>query len=52
MKGNDKNSCLSCKIISVCSLIGIGAYLIHQGRLQKSSSKYILFAMGGGKVNT
>lgn len=52
MQGKDKDYCLSCKLISVFSMIGIGAYLVHQGRLQKSSAaaKYTLFALGGGKT--
>jgi len=41
-----KESCLSCKVISVGSLLGIGGYLINKSKSQPPVSKYSLFAIG------
>lgn len=44
---SEVNDCLSCKVTSTVTLLSIGAYLIYQGRIQKSS-KYGLYTMGTG----
>lgn len=43
-----RENCLSCKMISVCSLLGIGGYLIYRGKSQTPASKYSMYAIGTG----
>lgn len=48
MKEKETEPCLSCKIISVGCFLGIGGYLIYQGKLQMKH-RYILYGLGTGK---
>lgn len=41
-----KEECISCKIISVCTFVGIGGYLCYISRKQPSLSKYSLIVLG------
>lgn len=53
MTANEKSEvkdCLSCKLTSVVTLLGIGTYFIYQGRKQKSS-RHVLYTLGAGNLN-
>lgn len=48
MVDQKKEPCLSCKVISISALFGIGSYLIMQGKRQTPKSRVAFFTMGLG----
>ncbi|CAH1955066.1 unnamed protein product [Acanthoscelides obtectus] len=47
---SNEASCLSCKIITVSCLTGIGAYLLNTAKIYKGNSKIILSILGTGSI--
>lgn len=43
-----KENCLSCKVISISCLTGIGGYLIYTAKAYKGNSKIFTTVLGTG----
>lgn len=44
-----KDTCLSCRIITISCLFGISSYLFYQGKVQGPKARLPLFMIGTGK---